>query len=360
MFDDRPIRDGVIAVSVLVSLFALSFALTPHERVTFHYVKPNYDTCAVGPTIYINRDGPRRLRKFGFSNYHIARIMYLRSCGYAFHRDSDLLVLPHVDTAFVLALSPRLDFSAPDSLGDVAELAAIFRRYTPYDRTWDDGHRYADRPAYSPRIPFFAADSATMAEAGMTPDAWDTLSAYQRSSVIRGSMALDSLIALSAADLSAILRKNSTPRASFFAQDDAAEEVDNFVMVDINVATREQLIEVRGIGDKTADAIIDLRRRLGGYVDVGQIKDLWTFADTSRYDAVAPYLTVAEGQVKPINVNSANDTRLRRHPYFPVLVANRIQQMRLQKGGRKLDRADIEHCIEGVEVSEFFWEYVSY
>lgn len=180
--------------------------------------------------------------------------------------------------------------------------------------------------------------------------------------MVRGSVPLDSLVALSAAELTAILRRNSSPRrAAAFLSDDGAGGGVEFpaVVVDINVATREQLIAVRGIGEKTADAIIDMRRRLGGFVSVAQIKDVWTLTP-ERFADIAPGLTASPGCVRPVNVNSANDTRLRRHPYFPPLLAARIAQMRLQKNGAKLSRADVEHCAEGIELPLFFWDYVAY
>lgn len=367
MFEDRPVRDGLAALVVLMLVALVAYYVAPRRRAVIVMIEAAKDTLAAnGPVVRVNADGPRKLRKAGFSNFHIARMMYLRSCGYAFRSDSDLLVLPYADTMLIESLKSRLDFSAPDSVADVAELAALFRRngqYASHSR-WHDNGSSDDRArrAYSPRIPLFAADSVTMAEAGMSPDAWDSLAVYQNNCVVRGSLPLDSLVALSASELSAILRRNSSPRrAVVFLSGDEAEggEESPVVVVDINVASREQLMAVRGIGEKTADAILDLRRCLGGFVSVEQIKDVWTLTP-ERFVDIEPSLFASPGCVKPVNVNSANDTRLRRHPYFPPLLAARIAQVRLQKNGAKLSRTDVEHCAEGIELSAFFWDYVAY
>lgn len=368
MFEDRPVRDGLAALVVLMLVALLAYYFAPRRRAVIVMIEPVQDTLAAnGPLVRVNADGPRRLRKAGFSNFHIARMMYLRSCGYAFRSASDLLALPYADTLLIQSLSARLDFSAPDSVTDVSELAALFRRngqYATRNRWHDNGEADSkSRRSYSPRIPLFAADSASMAEAGMPPDAWDSLAAYQRNCVVRGSVPLDSLVALSAAELSAILRRNSSPRravASWGDDDDNSGGGEKSpTVVDINVASREQLMVVRGIGEKTADAILDLRRCLGGFVSVEQIKDVWTLMP-ERFVDIEPSLFASPGCVKPVNVNSANDTRLRRHPYFPPLLAARIAQVRLQKNGAKLCRADVEHCAEGIELSAFFWDYVTY
>lgn len=369
MFEDRPVRDGLAALVVLMLVALVAYYFAPRRRVVIVRIEAVQDSlAAAGPLVRVNADGPRKLRKAGFSNFHIARMMYLRSCGYAFRSASDLLALPYPDSALVASLSPRLDFSAPDSMADVAELAALFRhqgKYAPYSKWPDNGSPDVSvRRTYSPRIPLFAADSAAMAEAGMSPDAWDSLAAYQRNCVVRGSVPLDSLVALSAAELSAILRRNSSLRRAFVSlsdddDDDTGGGEESPIVVDINVALREQLMAVRGIGEKTADAILDLRRRLGGFVSVKQIEDVWSLTP-ERFADIAPCLAASPGCVKPVNVNAANDTRLRRHPYFPPLLAARIAQVRLQKNGAKLCRADVEHCAEGIELSPFFWDYVTY
>lgn len=362
MFEDRPIRDGYVALAAIVLVAVVAYLLAPRKTATIERFEATPDTAAMeraaGPVVRVNADGPRRLRKMGFSYYHISQILYLRSVGYAFRADSNLLSLRHADTALIESLAGRLDFSAPDSMRDVGELASIFRRGGYYPRNeWRERDSVRGGRAYYPRIPFFAADSAQMAEAGMSPDAWDTLAAYQRGFVVRGSMRLDSLVALPAGELSVVLRRNASPRRAPGREDEEAEG--ERVVVDINTAGRDELMRVRGIGAKTADAILDLRRRLGGFVSVAQVKEVWSVTP-ERYEAMASSLTVSTGRVTPVNVNSANDSRLRRHPYFPSLLANRIAQVRLRKNGARLTRADIEHCAEGVELSEFFWDYVAY
>ena len=360
MYSERLVRDGLVALVVLLVVFVCALRLCRRGDVrivrqeSMGSVAASADSCVAR----INVDGPRRLRKAGLSYYHISQIMYLRSCGYAFRGVGDLLAMPYADSVLLTSIAPMLDFSSSGSSLDLSEVAYLVRRsrgaWSPVG--CDSGYGGRPRPVRIPRIPLFAADSAALAEAGMSAQAWDTLAAYQRSAIIRGSMPLDSLTSISPRALAEALRERSTPRRGFAP---AAESGKAYDVVELNSATLEQLEALPGVGAKTAEAILDFRRRLGGYVSVSQISGLWPITP-SRFEEMRGYLTVSPGRVAKVNVNAPNDTRLRRHPYFPALIAARIAQMRLREGGRRLGRADVEKCAEGVELSEFFWDYVEY
>ncbi len=306
--------------------------------------------------IYVNTASPRTLRRAGFSYYQISQMVYLRSRGYAYESAEDLLTLPFADTLLISSLSPRLDFTADDGFEPLSKLYVRRGGWDSHDgKTYRSGYERGNGYIRQPRIPLFIADSATLAEAGMAHEAWDTLSAYQARYVLRGSMTLDSLTTLPAGELAAILRSKASPRRAATAVEDS--EPIKYPIVELNAATREELMLLPGIGEKTADAIIDFRTSLGGYVSPKQLIGLWPLTD-ERYDKLKDYLTADASKVVKVNVNSANDTRMRRHPYFPPLVVARIGQLRLQGAGRRLTRADVERCVEGLEVSEFFWDYV--
>lgn len=370
MTGTRRARIGALEVGLLLLVVVSAVRLLTGERADRPALEVDYDgvdTTApdmawLADSVWINKASPSRLRKAGFSYYHVSQILYLRSRGFCFSTTDEILGLPHADTALVTGLAPRISFARPDQSATVTDLAYLVgqqferRRYAPlatYPSHTKD---------FSPRIPLFAADSLTLAEAGITAAAWDTLRHYQRGFVLRGSMTLDSLVALAPSSLADVLRANSSPRGGFARREaeKSEEMVAQIAKVELNGATVEQLVGVPGIGQKTAEAIVELRRRLGGFVAREQLREVWYLAEGDRYDRVVGFVTVDSMSVVRVNVNAANDTRMRRHPYFPSVVVARMGQVRLQNGGRKLSRRDVERCVSGVELSPYFWSYVEY
>ncbi len=70
--------------------------------------------------------------------------------------------------------------------------------------------------------------------------------------------------------------------------DEAASPV-----VDVNAATRQELIAVPGIGEKTADAILDLRDKQGRIRDLRELLVLKGISE-SKVEAFKKYLVVKQ------------------------------------------------------------------
>lgn len=61
--------------------------------------------------------------------------------------------------------------------------------------------------------------------------------------------------------------------------------------LNLNTCTKEELMEIDGIGEVRADAIIAYRAKLGGYSSVEQLKDISGIGDKT-FEKIAPYVTV--------------------------------------------------------------------
>jgi len=62
--------------------------------------------------------------------------------------------------------------------------------------------------------------------------------------------------------------------------------------VDVNAATREELIAVPGIGEKTAQAILDLRARKGRITDLSELTVIKGISD-AKLETFKKYLTIS-------------------------------------------------------------------
>ena len=75
--------------------------------------------------------------------------------------------------------------------------------------------------------------------------------------------------------------------------------------LDLNTATVEELMQIDGIGEKTAQNIIDYREKIGGYQFVEQLLYVEGIGET-KYNRWSPYLTV--GGSDGTAVTSTNGT----------------------------------------------------
>lgn len=101
-------------------------------------------------------------------------------------------------------------------------------------------------------------------------------------------------------------------------------------VVNLNSASKEELMSVRGVGEYYANKIIDYRSKLGGFVRKEQLMELWKF-DEVKYDKVKDQVSV-KGEPEKININTASIEDLKNHPYVRYKEANAIVKFRDQHG----------------------------
>jgi len=102
-------------------------------------------------------------------------------------------------------------------------------------------------------------------------------------------------------------------------------------IVDINAADTSVLISLPGIGSKLARRIVNFREKLGGFYAVDQISEIYGLPD-SVYAKIRDRLSCTSGQLKKINVNTADYEVLSQHPYFNYSQARSLIQYRQQHG----------------------------
>lgn len=86
-------------------------------------------------------------------------------------------------------------------------------------------------------------------------------------------------------------------------------------IIDINSASIEEFKSLPGIGDYFAKKIIEKRTRLGAFIDIDQIAEIYRFPDTT-FQKIKPFLTLRPAQIKKININRASEEELKNHPYI--------------------------------------------
>ena len=98
-------------------------------------------------------------------------------------------------------------------------------------------------------------------------------------------------------------------------------------LIDINTASMTELETLPGIGPFYAKLIVEHREKLGGFLEKGQLLEMYKF-DDERMAQIDSYIFVSSVSPVQLNINKATLEELRNHPYIDYYVANSIVKMR--------------------------------
>ena len=112
------------------------------------------------------------------------------------------------------------------------------------------------------------------------------------------------------------------------------------IISDINLATKEDLIKVYGIGPALSDRILKLKDLLGGFVSMEQMNDVWGLSPEVIENLNKNFKVVALPKVKKVDINNASIKELMLFPYFKYALAKAIVTYRSMNGDFK-ENADL-------------------
>ncbi len=101
------------------------------------------------------------------------------------------------------------------------------------------------------------------------------------------------------------------------------------VVLDLNLSDTLDLQEIKGIGSARAGRIYRYGKKLGGYVSVEQLREVWGI-DEELFRELKPHFVVRNPQPKKVNVNSDDVKYLAAHPYIDFALAKAIIRFRKQ------------------------------
>ena len=123
-----------------------------------------------------------------------------------------------------------------------------------------------------------------------------------------------------------IKRNLNQPKTKVFDKKEAS------VIIDINQATIEDLKKVYGIGDALSQRILKEKDKLGGFVSMEQLKDIWGLSPEVIQSLQKGFAIRQLPPIKKINLNTSSIKELMQLSYFKYPLAKAIVTYRSMNG----------------------------
>lgn len=130
--------------------------------------------------------------------------------------------------------------------------------------------------------------------------------------------------------------KNNKKNSQEFAKNDFSKP-GKIIVLDINQATKEDLMKVYGIGDKISDRILEQKEKYGAFVSMEQMDDIWGLSPEVLEKLKSSFAVKSVTNCKKININNASVKELTQFPFFRYQLAKDIVVFRTMKGDIKIE-----------------------
>lgn len=145
-----------------------------------------------------------------------------------------------------------------------------------------------------------------------------------------------------------------------YAQNSAFAKKEKIVLIDINQATKEDLIKISGIGEVISLRILTQKEKLGGFVSMEQLKDVWGISPEVILNLNNHFKIAKLPNLNKIDINNASIKELSQFFYFKYDIAKQIVKYRSMNG----DFKNIEDLIKingfPVEKANFIALYLDF
>lgn len=135
-------------------------------------------------------------------------------------------------------------------------------------------------------------------------------------------------------------KKNSNQNGSNgwvdYSKDKYEKKEKKIVVIDINTATKEDLMKVYGIGEAISDRILKQKEVFGQFVSMEQMNDVWGLSP-EVIEKLNQSFKVVNPKPKKININNASIKELGQFPYFKYPISKNIVTYRSMNGDLKIE-----------------------
>jgi DNA uptake protein ComE-like DNA-binding protein len=128
-----------------------------------------------------------------------------------------------------------------------------------------------------------------------------------------------------------VSEKQNEERISPIKVSPKSKEERESLVLDLNNCDTLDLQQIKGIGKVRATRIYKYGKRLGGYVSVEQLREVYGI-DDEVFEMIKPYFKVSESKIRKVNINSDDVKYLTNHPYIDFQLAKALIRFRKSYG----------------------------
>ena len=153
-------------------------------------------------------------------------------------------------------------------------------------------------------------------------------------------------------------KKQSKPFENYPNQAYAKKE--KIQIIDINLASQEDLIKVYGIGPGLSERILKQKEALGGFISMDQMNDVWGLSPEVIEKLNEQFKVGVIPTVKKVKINDASAKELQLFPYFRYPLNKEIVTYRSMNNGIKSSEDLVKikgFPVEKVKIIEKYLEY---
>lgn len=107
---------------------------------------------------------------------------------------------------------------------------------------------------------------------------------------------------------------------------------EKITVIDINQATKEELIKIYGIGDAISDRILKQKELFGAFVSMEQMQDVWGLSPEVIDELNTHFKVLSFPSINKIPINTVSVKELAKFPYFRYALAKEIVTYRSMNG----------------------------
>jgi DNA uptake protein ComE-like DNA-binding protein len=110
---------------------------------------------------------------------------------------------------------------------------------------------------------------------------------------------------------------------------------EKIVIVNINEASKEDLMKIYGIGDAISDRILKQKEVFGSFVSMDQMQDIWGLSPDVITQLNSHFKVSGKTITNKIDINNISTKELTKFPYFKYALAKEIVTYRSMNNGIK-------------------------